>query len=71
MAVVTYKTKLYKPRRGVCSTWIATLDPNTRPGIPIWVKKGTVSLPKDPNTPVIMVGPGNIVGHFSAVSLKN
>ncbi|KAJ8300992.1 hypothetical protein KUTeg_022511 [Tegillarca granosa] len=28
MAVVEYKTKLYKPRRGVCSTWLAGLNPS-------------------------------------------
>lgn len=27
VAVVQYKTKLYKPRRGLCSTWLASLDP--------------------------------------------
>ncbi|KAK3088044.1 hypothetical protein FSP39_013874 [Pinctada imbricata] len=64
MAVVRYKTKLYHPREGVCSTWIASLDPATSPTVPIWVKKGTVSLPKDPTTPVIMVGPGTGVAPF-------
>jgi hypothetical protein len=28
MAVVEYKTKLQKPRRGVCSTWMANLQPD-------------------------------------------
>ncbi|XP_015224994.1 PREDICTED: NADPH-dependent diflavin oxidoreductase 1-like, partial [Cyprinodon variegatus] len=27
VAVVRYKTKLYKPRRGLCSSWLASLDP--------------------------------------------
>lgn len=27
VAVVRYKTKLFKPRRGLCSTWLASLDP--------------------------------------------
>jgi len=29
MAVVTYRTKLHLPRRGVCSTWLASLQPDT------------------------------------------
>jgi len=27
MAVVRYKTRLNKPRRGLCSTWLASLNP--------------------------------------------
>lgn len=27
VAVVRYQTKLFKPRRGLCSTWLASLDP--------------------------------------------
>ncbi|KAK3605906.1 hypothetical protein CHS0354_017812 [Potamilus streckersoni] len=58
MAVVHYKTKLYKPRKGVCSTWLSSQDPVTNVRIPIWVRKGTIHFPTDPKTPVIMVGPG-------------
>lgn len=31
VAVVQYKTKLYKPRRGLCSSWLASLDPQQGP----------------------------------------
>lgn len=27
VAVVRYKTKMFKPRAGLCSTWLASLDP--------------------------------------------
>lgn len=27
VAVVQYKTRLSKPRRGLCSTWLASLNP--------------------------------------------
>lgn len=27
LAVVCYKTKMQKPRRGLCSSWLASLDP--------------------------------------------
>lgn len=59
MAVVEYKTRLQKPRRGVCSTWLSRLKVAERPVVPLWVKKGTIVFPKEAVTPVIMVGPGN------------
>lgn len=58
MAVVEYKTRLQKPRRGVCSTWLSRLKVAERPVVPLWVKKGTIMFPKEAVTPVIMVGPG-------------
>ncbi|XP_020781782.1 NADPH-dependent diflavin oxidoreductase 1 [Boleophthalmus pectinirostris] len=65
VAVVRYKTKLYKPRRGLCSNWLASLDPEKEElYVPLWVKKGTLKFPKDQDTPVIMVGPGTGVAPF-------
>jgi sulfite reductase alpha subunit-like flavoprotein len=34
--------------------------------IPIWIKRGTMTLPQDPNTPIIMVGPGTGCAIFKA-----
>lgn len=64
MAVVEYKTRLQKPRRGVCSTWLSRLKVAERPVVPLWVKKGTIVFPKEAVTPVIMVGPGTGVAPF-------
>lgn len=65
MAVVEYKTRLQKPRRGVCSTWLSRLKVAERPVVPLWVKKGTIVFPKEAVTPVIMVGPGTVMTkHF-------
>lgn len=65
VAVVSYKTKLYKPRKGLCSNWLASLDPSKGDVfVPLWVKKGTLKFPKDKDTPVIMVGPGTGVAPF-------
>uniref|UniRef100_A0A673BCC1 NADPH-dependent diflavin oxidoreductase 1 n=1 Tax=Sphaeramia orbicularis TaxID=375764 RepID=A0A673BCC1_9TELE len=65
VAVVSYKTKLYKPRRGLCSTWLASLDPEQgEVYVPLWVKKGSLKFPKEKDTPVIMVGPGTGVAPF-------
>ncbi|KAK7895815.1 hypothetical protein WMY93_021140 [Mugilogobius chulae] len=64
VAVVRYKTKLHKPRRGLCSNWLASLDPGKDVHVPLWVKKGTLKFPKDKDTPIIMVGPGTGVAPF-------
>ena len=65
VAVVSYKSKrLVKPRRGVCSTWLAGIDTSTDTRVPVWIKKGTIQFPRDPEQPVIMVGPGTGVAPF-------
>ncbi|XP_041368250.1 NADPH-dependent diflavin oxidoreductase 1-like [Gigantopelta aegis] len=63
MAVVKYRTKLLKPRRGVCSTWLSQLIPGAQTTVPVWVKPGTIRFPKT-TPPVIMVGPGTGVAPF-------
>ncbi|XP_036973433.1 NADPH-dependent diflavin oxidoreductase 1 [Acanthopagrus latus] len=65
VAVVRYKTKMYKPREGLCSTWLASLNPEQGDvSVPLWVKKGSLRFPKEKDTPVIMVGPGTGVAPF-------
>ncbi|KAG9354602.1 hypothetical protein JZ751_001315 [Albula glossodonta] len=65
LAVVQYKTTLLKPRKGLCSTWLASLDPTQgEVCVPLWVKKGTLKFPSDPDSAVIMVGPGTGVAPF-------
>ncbi|XP_072739153.1 NADPH-dependent diflavin oxidoreductase 1 isoform X2 [Ciconia boyciana] len=67
VAVVRYKTRLSKPRRGLCSTWLASLNPEQGDvRVPLWVKKGGMKFPADPDTPVIMIGPGTGVAPFRA-----
>ncbi|XP_019365899.1 PREDICTED: NADPH-dependent diflavin oxidoreductase 1 isoform X1 [Gavialis gangeticus] len=67
MAVVQYKTRLSKPRRGLCSTWLASLRPQHGDvWVPLWVKKGGMKFPAKPDTPVIMIGPGTGVAPFRA-----
>ncbi|NXH87138.1 NDOR1 oxidoreductase, partial [Edolisoma coerulescens] len=67
VAVVRYKTRLSKPRRGLCSTWLASLSPEQGDArVPLWVKKGGMKFPADPATPVIMIGPGTGVAPFRA-----
>ncbi|KFM56652.1 NADPH-dependent diflavin oxidoreductase 1, partial [Stegodyphus mimosarum] len=63
VAVVEYKTRLQKPRRGLCSNWLARLECGTV--IPFFIKKGSISLPKE-NNPIIMIGPGTGCAPFRA-----
>ncbi|TNN32896.1 NADPH-dependent diflavin oxidoreductase 1 [Liparis tanakae] len=72
VAVVQYRTKMHEPRRGLCSSWLASLDPaqglikfiQWEVYVPQWVKKGTLKFPKENTTPVIMAGPGTGVAPF-------
>lgn len=67
MAVVRYKTRLVKPRRGLCSSWLASQNPQSeKVHIPLWVKKGGLTFPGDINIPAVMVGPGTGVAPFRA-----
>lgn len=58
MVVVQYKSNINRIKKGVCSNWLASLDPNEETYIPIWISKGTTSLPEDLSLPIVMVGPG-------------
>ncbi|XP_066436130.1 NADPH-dependent diflavin oxidoreductase 1 isoform X2 [Eleutherodactylus coqui] len=64
MAVVEYKTRLREVRRGLCSSWLASISPEDGERIPLWVKKGSLKFPSDPDTPLVMVGPGTGVAPF-------
>lgn len=67
VAVVQYQTRLREPRRGLCSSWLASLDPGQGPvQVPLWVRPGGLSFPETPDTPVIMVGPGTGIAPFRA-----
>ena len=60
VAVVEYRTKLLRPRWGVCSMWLASLasTPTCRPAVALWVKPGNLSFQAIDSSSVIMVGPG-------------
>ncbi|XP_053328317.1 NADPH-dependent diflavin oxidoreductase 1 isoform X2 [Spea bombifrons] len=65
MAVVQYKTRLREVRRGLCSTWLASLCPGEH-RVPLWVKKGSMKFPCEADVPLVMVGPGTGVSPFRA-----
>jgi sulfite reductase alpha subunit-like flavoprotein len=57
IAIVKYKTKLKRIRRGVCTKWISQLQAGDRVQ-GMHITRGTMQLPKDPQVPVVMIGPG-------------
>ena len=66
VARVEYKTKLFNPRLGLCSNWLANLAPGDI--IPTTIKRGTFQLSRSPNTvPYVMVGPGTGVAPFRSI----
>ncbi|KAJ1814333.1 NAPDH-dependent diflavin reductase [Coemansia sp. RSA 2598] len=64
VAIVWYKTIMYRPRTGLCTRWLAQMQP----GAPVRmrIERGTMTLPKDPETPIVMVGPGTGIAAFMA-----
>jgi len=65
VAIVRYRTKLRVPRKGVCTSFLAALQPGDK--LRITIEKGLISLPSDPKTPVICVGPGTGIAPMRAV----
>ncbi|KAG0287825.1 NADPH-dependent diflavin oxidoreductase 1 [Linnemannia gamsii] len=70
IAIVHYKTKLWKWRSGICTKWLKSLhaangleaEESTIKKEPsqFWIRiqRGTLKLPKDPSIPLICIGPG-------------
>lgn len=71
IAIVHYKTKLWKWRTGVCTKWLKSLhaakelvsdeeatDEKEPSQFWIRIQRGTLKLPKDPSVPLICIGPG-------------
>lgn len=63
VGVVEYKTSLKKPRKGLCSNYLARLVPQ-HDTIRFFIGKTSFKLPRDPITPIIMVGPGLGIAPF-------
>ncbi|KAG6412440.1 hypothetical protein SASPL_125119 [Salvia splendens] len=57
ISVVSWTTTYKRKRVGLCSSWLAGLDPNQRVLIPAWISKGCLP-PPPPSLPLILVGPG-------------
>ncbi|KAI3813494.1 hypothetical protein L1987_18219 [Smallanthus sonchifolius] len=57
VSVVSWTTPFKRKRTGLCSSWLASLDPNQRVCIPAWFHKGSLPAP-EPSLPLILIGPG-------------
>ncbi|XP_058187926.1 NADPH-dependent diflavin oxidoreductase 1 isoform X4 [Rhododendron vialii] len=57
--VVSWTTPFKRKRTGLCSAWLAGLDPENSSGvnIPAWFHKGSLP-PPPPSLPLILLGPG-------------
>lgn len=56
VAIVKYRTKLKMPRRGVCTSYLSSIQPGE--SIRIGILQGLIKLPPDHKTPIICVAPG-------------
>ncbi|KAJ3396112.1 NADPH-dependent diflavin oxidoreductase 1 [Lobulomyces angularis] len=65
VAIVNYKTKLKKPRVGICTKWITTLKVGDK--VPYRVTPGTFKLPPPPGACVILIGPGTGIAPMRSI----
>ncbi|KAL0842115.1 hypothetical protein ABMA28_014295 [Loxostege sticticalis] len=65
--VVEYKTSTGRVNKGVATTWLAKHKPEPGkplPRVPVYIRKSQFRLPLQPQTPIIMVGPGTGLAPF-------
>ncbi|XP_004489118.1 NADPH-dependent diflavin oxidoreductase 1 isoform X1 [Cicer arietinum] len=55
--VVSWTTPYKRKKKGLCSSWLAALDPCEAVSIPVWFQKGSLPTPS-PSLPLILIGPG-------------
>jgi NADPH-ferrihemoprotein reductase len=56
-AVVEGESPTGRSHKGVASTWLSRCKPSTSK-VPVFIRKSTFKMPKDKETPIVMVGPG-------------
>ncbi|ONM38390.1 NADPH reductase TAH18 [Zea mays] len=65
VSVVAWVTPFKRTRRGLCSTWLAGLNPNKGNLIPCWIHQGSLPPPR-PLVPLVLIGPGTGCAPFRA-----
>ncbi|KAM7520242.1 hypothetical protein LguiB_019204 [Lonicera macranthoides] len=66
VSVVSWTTPFKRKRAGLCSSWLAGLDPQERVYIPAWFNKGCLP-PPSPSLPLILIGPGTGCAPFRGI----
>lgn len=66
VAVVEWKTPYRRTKRGLCTSWLASLSETSDERVPVWAESGVISLPTNPSTPMILIGLGTGVAPFRA-----
>lgn len=63
--VLEYKTGTGRIHKGVCTNWLARKNiENETHTVPCFIRTSTFRLPKDPKTPILMIGPGTGIAPF-------
>ncbi|CAN8269766.1 unnamed protein product [Cochlearia groenlandica] len=57
VSIVSWITPYKRTRKGLCSTWLASLTPEKEINIPVWFHRGSLRAPSQ-SLPLILVGPG-------------
>lgn len=55
--VVSWTTPYKRKKKGLCSSWLASLDPKDAIYIPGWIHEGSLP-PPSPSLPLALIGPG-------------
>ncbi|KAJ1285261.1 hypothetical protein BS78_03G266700 [Paspalum vaginatum] len=65
VSIVSWLTPFKRTRHGLCSTWLAGLNPNKDNLIPCWIHQGSLPPPR-PLVPLVLIGPGTGCAPFRA-----
>ncbi|KAI3977589.1 hypothetical protein MKX01_000502 [Papaver californicum] len=65
VSVVSWKTPYKRLRSGLCSAWLAGIDPKEGVNFPVWFNRSSLP-PPPPSLPLILIGPGTGCAPFRA-----
>ncbi|KAK3165355.1 hypothetical protein QOZ80_1AG0032150 [Eleusine coracana subsp. coracana] len=65
ISIVSWLTPFKRTRHGLCSTWLAGLNPSKDNLIPCWIHQGSLP-PPHPSVPLVLIGPGTGCAPFRA-----
>ncbi|PUZ74721.1 hypothetical protein GQ55_1G088300 [Panicum hallii var. hallii] len=65
VSIVSWLTPFKRTRHGLCSTWLAGLNPRKDNLIPCWIRQGSLP-PPHPSVPLVLIGPGTGCAPFRA-----